>query len=73
MDERDRRCCRTTCLELLLVNGARVVSVVASEGSLPVIDILPQRPKLLEVDGARAVPVEHPNHQPHRLGVEGSP
>ena len=62
-----------TRLELQFVDGARVVSVIAPEGGLPVVDILPQRSKLLEVDGAVAVSVEHPNHQPHRLWVEGRP
>ena len=61
------------CLELLLVDGPGLVSVVALEGGLPVVDVFPQRPKLLVVDGARLVSVEHADHQPHCLRVEGSP
>ena len=61
------------CLEFLLVDGPGLVSVVALEGGLPVVDILPQRPKFLEVNGARLVSVEHADHQPDCLWVEGSP
>ena len=60
-------------LELVLVDGARVVTVVAAEGGLPVSDVLPQRTKLLEVDGPGVVSVKHPNHEPHCLRVEGRP
>ena len=48
-----------TCLELILVDGARVISVVALEGGLPVIDVLPESPKLLKVDGSTAVTIKH--------------
>ena len=51
-----------TCLEFLFVNGARVVFVVVPERGLPVVHVLPQSSKLLKVDGAGAIPVEHPNH-----------
>ena len=60
-------------LELALVDGARAVAVVAAERGLPVGDVLPQRAKLLEVDGTSAVAIKHPNHEADRFRVESCP
>ena len=62
-----------TGLQFHLIDGARVVSVIALEGGLPVVYVLPESTKLLEVDGGGPVSVKHPDHQPHRLRVERSP
>ena len=62
-----------TCFQLVLVYRSRVVTVVALEGGLPVVDVLPKSSKFLKVDSPSSVPVKHPNHQTHRLRVEWSP
>ena len=62
-----------TCLQLLLVNGTRVIFVIAAKCSLPVVDVLPESPELLEVDGTISVSVKHSNHQSHCLRVEWGP
>jgi len=46
--------------QLLLVDVARVVSVERAEAVLPVGDVLPESPKLLETDRATVLPVKHP-------------
>lgn len=45
--------------ELVLVDEARVVTVVGSEDVLPVGDVLPHTGKLVEVHPAFVFPVKH--------------
>jgi len=46
-------------LQLVLINTTRVVSVERAETPLPVVDVLPERGELLEVDRRRVVLVEY--------------
>lgn len=46
-------------LKLVLVDEARVVSVVGAEDVLPVRDVLPHTRKLIEVHPSFVLPVKH--------------
>lgn len=60
-------------LQLAAVNRPRVVAIKRFEALLPVIDILPQVGKLLEINCRVIIAIEHADHQSYRLWIEWGP
>lgn len=54
--------CGESKLELIFVDRARVVLVEAAETLLPIVDVLPERGELFEIDRSRTISIEHANH-----------
>ena len=59
-----------SCHEILLGKSPLLVLVIILEHSLPVINVVEQFPKLMYVDGAGPICVEHVDHHPARLLAE---
>lgn len=60
-------------LQFVAVNRPRVVAIKRFEALLPVINILPQVGKLLEINRRVTVAIEHADHQSYCLWIEWGP